>query len=322
MSKKDAQLLQEQRERRARINRMKTGIIMSIAIWMLVSFVAIVSLAIAVIHLNSRVYKMELKLESYGIVSSINSSEMNEASLVETSTDDTEDEIDETKVVTGIDSEDNMAVEGDNHNVCLTFDCTPSENTNAILDALAQYNLKATFFVSGDETGEYADIYKRIVDEGHTIGMHSYSNQFSSIYSSKDSFKSDLNQIQSYINSTTGVDCKLYRFPGGSSNEISNLSMSEFVRILNKNNIIYYDWNVSAGDTSSDYTVEDIVNNVTLGIKQYKTSVVLLHDDSNKSTTAEAIGPLVEALNNVNANIVPIDENTYVVQYIKAYSVE
>ncbi|MEE1100355.1 MAG: polysaccharide deacetylase family protein [Agathobacter sp.] len=319
MSTKDAQLLEEQRERRARINKMKTGIIMSIAIWMLVSFIAIISLAIAVIHLNSRVYKMELNLQSYNTTSSSDSTSK-ESQVSDDSSSGSN--LDYSKVVSGIDNEDNMAVEGDTHNVYLTFDCIPSENTNAILDALAASGVKATFFVSGDETGEYADVYKRIVDEGHTIAMHSYSNQFSLIYSSIDSFENDLKQIQSFISTTTGKNCKLYRFPGGSSNEISNLNMAEFVRVLNNNEITYFDWNVSAGDTSSDYTVDDIVSNVITGIEQYKNSVVLLHDDTNKSTTAEAIGPLVDALKNKNAEILPIDEDTYVVQYIKAYSVE
>ena len=319
MSTKDAQLLEEQRERRARINKMKTGIIMSIAIWRLVSFIAIISLAIAVIHLNSRVYKMELNLQSYNTTSSSDSTSK-ESQVSDDSSSGSN--LDYSKVVSGIDNEDNMAVEGDTHNVYLTFDCIPSENTNAILDALAASGVKATFFVSGDETGEYADVYKRIVDEGHTIAMHSYSNQFSLIYSSIDSFENDLKQIQSFISTTTGKNCKLYRFTGGSSNEISNLNMAEFVRVLNNNEITYFDWNVSAGDTSSDYTVDDIVSNVITGIEQYKNSVVLLHDDTNKSTTAEAIGPLVDALKNKNAEILPIDEDTYVVQYIKAYSVE
>ena len=178
MSTKDAQLLEEQRERRARINKMKTGIIMSIAIWMLVSFIAIISLAIAVIHLNSRVYKMELNLQSYNTTSSSDSTSK-ESQVSDDSSSGSN--LDYSKVVSGIDNEDNMAVEGDTHNVYLTFDCIPSENTNAILDALAASGVKATFFVSGDETGEYADVYKRIVDEGHTIAMHSYSNQFSLI---------------------------------------------------------------------------------------------------------------------------------------------
>ena len=114
----------------------------------------------------------------------------------------------------------------------------------------------------------------------------------------------------------------MHRFPGGSSNEISNVDMAEFVRVLNEKNIAYFDWNVSAGDTASNYTVSDIVENVTSGVARYKTSVVLLHDGDNKSTTVEALGPLIEALQKMDAKILPIDENTKVIQYIKADSVE
>ena len=190
------------------------------------------------------------------------------------------------------------------------------------MDVLKANNVKATFFISGDDTEECKNICKRIVDEGHTIGMHSYSNRYSTVYASEEAFENDLNQISKYIYDSTGNASKFYRFPGGSSNEISNVNMAEFVSILNQKNVTYFDWNVSAGDAANDYTVEDIVKNVTEGVSKYKTSVVLLHDNSNKSTTAEAIGPLVDALQNMQAEILPIDENTYVVQYIKAYSVE
>ena len=204
----------------------------------------------------------------------------------------------------------------------MTFDSEPGENTDLILDALAAKGIKASFFVSGDDTEENQAVYQRIVNEGHTIGMNSYCNKYSTIYSSTDAFDSDYTQIHDYIYNLTGTDSKFYRFPGGSSNEISNVNMAEFVSILNQKNVTYFDWNVSAGDAANDYTVEDIVKNVTEGVSKYKTSVVLLHDNSNKSTTAEAIGPLVDALQNMQAEILPIDENTYVVQYIKAYSVE
>lgn len=172
------------------------------------------------------------------------------------------------------------------------------------------------------QAGENAQIYQRIVNEGHTIAMHSFSNSYSDVYKSKDAFTNDLKQISDYISKTTGVTPKYYRFPGGSMNRISNVNMDELVKVLNSDKITYFDWNVSAGDTSADYTADDVVNNVISGVQNYKTSVVLLHDDSNKSTTAEAIEPLIEALNNISAEILPIDENTYVVQYIKADTVE
>lgn len=315
MSTKEAEVLEQQRQRRKRINKMKSVIIMTISIWMLVSFLAIIILTVQVIKLNSKFNKLELNNASKN-VGEISTEQQSEISNDESKTKET------SNVVTGIDIDDNMAGKDDNHNVYLTFDCELSENTEAILDVLKANNVKATFFISGDDTEECKDICKRIVDEGHTIGMHSYSNRYSTVYASEEAFENDLNQISKYIYDSTGNASKFYRFPGGSSNQISNVDMTEFVKILNKNNIIYFDWNVSAGDASGDYTVEDIVSNVTDGITKYKNSVVLLHDAPDKSTTAEAIEPLVKALQKQKANIMPIDENTYVVQYIKADSVE
>ena len=315
MSTKEAEVLEQQRQRRKRINKMKSAIIMTISIWMLVSFLAIIILTVQVIKLNSKFNKLELNNVSKN-VGGISTEQQSEIPNDESKTKEI------SNVVTGIDTDDNMADKNDNHNVYLTFDCELSENTEAILDVLKANNVKATFFISGDDTEECKNICKRIVDEGHTIGMHSYSNRYSTVYASEEAFENDLNQISKYIYDSTGNASKFYRFPGGSSNQISNVDMTEFVKILNKNNIIYFDWNVSAGDASGDYTVEDIVSNVTDGISKYKNSVVLLHDAPDKSTTAEAIEPLVKALQKQKANIMPIDENTYVVQYIKADSFE
>mgnify|MGYP004454079783 FL=1 len=315
MSTEEQDKLQQQRDRRKRINRMKTGMIMIIFVWMIVSFVAIVALTICLVKTN-------IKLNKFLDAGFEKQTSTEVTALPTEKENDAEPENAYANVITGIDTDDNIAQEGDTHYVYLTFDSEPGENTDLILDALAEKGIKATFFVDGDASGENEAVYKRIVDEGHTIGMHSYCNQYSTIYSSTDAFSADYLQIHDYIYNVTGVDSKFYRFPGGSSNEISNVNMAEFVSILNQKDVAYFDWNVSAGDASSDYTVEDIVSNVTEGVAKYKTSVVLLHDNSNKSTTAEAIGPLVDALQAMQAEILPIDENTYVVQYIKAYSVE
>ena len=313
MNTNDAEILEQQRQRRKRINRMKTGIVLTIAIWMIVSLLAIMILTVQVIKLNSKVYILEIQQTS-----KVSPSEENASNDAEVSAEPDP----YANVITGINSLENMAKDGDKHRVYLTFDCNPGENTEAILDILARYNLKATFFVVGDETGENDAIYQRIVNEGHTLGMNSYSNQYSSIYSSTQSFEEDYTKISNFIYEKTGIESKLYRFPGGSSNRISNVNMAEFVRILNQKGVVYFDWNVSAGDTAVDYTVDDVISNVTEGIMQYKTSVVLLHDDENKTVTVEALEPLINKLKKMHADILPIDENTYVVQYIKADSVE
>ena len=83
--------------------------------------------------------------------------------------------------------------------VYLTFDDGPSPYTNDILDILDDYGIKATFFVIGKEGEENQEAYRRIVREGHTIGMHSYSHKYSQIYSSKKAFAADLKKLQDYI---------------------------------------------------------------------------------------------------------------------------
>ena len=180
---------------------------------------------------------------------------------------------------------------------------------------------QATFFVTADTSGKYDDVYKRIVQDGHTIAMASYSNSYSKIYESTEAFTDDLTQISDYITNLTGIAPDIYRFPGGSMNQISNVDMVELVKILNSKHITYFDWNVNSGDTAGNCSVDDIVNNVTSGIAKYDNSVVLLHDDSNRSTTAEAIEPLVESIKAQGAEILPIDNNTYKVQYIKSDTV-
>ena len=120
--------------------------------------------------------------------------------------------------LTGI-SENAAAAE---YKVYLTFDDGPSMMTDDILDILAQYDVKATFFVVGKTKPELMPMYKRIVEEGHTIGMHSYSHRYQDIYESLPSFEADLDKIQELIYNETGVWSKFYRFPGGSSNKVSS----------------------------------------------------------------------------------------------------
>lgn len=113
------------------------------------------------------------------------------------------------------------------------------------------------------------------------------------------------------------MDCKYYRFPGGSSNQVSNSDMREFIRYLNDRGITYYDWNVSSGDaTSQAYTADELIQNVMGDVTKYKTSVVLMHDSAVKPATVEALPALIEQLQGIGAEILPIDENTATVHHV------
>ncbi len=322
MSTKDTLTLEEQRRRRNRVNRMKTGIMLAIAVWMIVSLIAIIVLSVHIVRLNHRIEELTRPVSSPGseAVTPEETQADTQADPVDSgAAADTQLNYDE--IVTGIDTPENLAVEGDTHRVYLTFNSDPGDNTMDILDVLAEYEVKATFFVTGDESEEMKAVYRRIVEEGHTLGMHSYSNQYSTIYASTDAFLADYEKISGYLEEVTGTKSLYYRFPGGSSNEISNVSMTEFAHILKEKGITWFDWNVSAGDAVSDYTVEDIVANVIDGVSAYRTSVVLLHDGTDRPTTVDALGPMIEALLAEKAQLLPIDEETDVIQYIRADSV-
>lgn len=219
---------------------------------------------------------------------------------------------------TGEEVGNNALPEGDVRKVYLTFDDGPSSNTGRILDILAEYDVKATFFVIGREEEEYQALYKRIVDEGHTLGMHSYSHKYDEIYKSVDSYAQDLSKLQEFLYETTGVWCRFCRFPGGSSNTTSGVDMHELIDYLDEQDITYFDWNISSGDATGGYIGTDaILRNCLAKLTEYNTAIILMHDAPNKNTTVEALSTLIERIQSMDDTIiVPITEDTEPIQHI------
>lgn len=202
--------------------------------------------------------------------------------------------------------------------VYLTFDDGPSDNTDQILDILKEYNVKATFFVVG-KSEKYTPLYRRIVEEGHSIGMHSYSHRYSEIYQDVESFGQDMKRLQQLIYDKTGVISNIYRFPGGSSNTVSKVDMGELIAYLGGQGITYYDWNVSSHDADNnngELTVDDIVESVTGNIQTRDNSIVLMHDANDKRLTVEALPIIIEKLQAMDhVEILPISEDTVKIQH-------
>lgn len=225
--------------------------------------------------------------------------------------------VDEYKRI-GIDDGNSSEEDPGIRKVYLTFDDGPSGNTNRILDILAEYDVKATFFVVGKEEEEYQALYKRIVEEGHTLAMHSYSHKYSEIYQSVESYSADLSKLQEFLYDTTGVWCRYCRFPGGSSNTVSRVDMHELIAYLDDQDMTYFDWNISSGDATTSYlSASDIVRNCTVNLKEYDEAIILMHDASNKNSTVEALPRLIETIQAMeDTKIVPITDDTERIHHI------
>ena len=143
MNEEEKAALEQQRQRRNRITRMKNVVIAVVAGWMVVSFLAIIILTVQVVRLNYRIDKLTIRNES-----SVETSIQEEQTELE-NTESMNLQAETTNMPADMDAEENLAKEGDEHKVYLTFDGGPDENTNEILDVLAKYNVKATFFVIG-----------------------------------------------------------------------------------------------------------------------------------------------------------------------------
>ena len=298
--------------RSQRVKRLKKMILWTIALAILIPLVFCIILSVRVFQLKRQVAALKEQIpvetpeeEDSGIY---------ETTKVEESVRETETEIEEPEPAKN-DPENDRG-----RKVYLTFDDGPSSNTDAILDILKEYDVKATFFVVGKTDERSVKAYQRIVEEGHTLAMHSYSHRYDEIYESKEAFARDLKSLQEYLYETTGVWPRIYRFPGGSSNTVSKVDMQELIEYLTDIGITYFDWNVASGDAvSRTLPAETIVNNCLSGIEKQKECVILMHDASNKETTIEALPQIIEAIQEQgDAELLPITDETVPVQHIAA----
>ena len=156
--------------------------------------------------------------------------------------------------------------------IALTFDDGPSENTKAVLDILKKYNIKATFFLIGSKVALHQEVLKRLVEEGHQVGNHTYNHSKSTGFYAVSKLNKELESTRAVVKNYTGLNMKLYRPPFG----VTTPNLAKVVSQLRLNVI---GWSVRSFDTTRQ-SAESIIQRV---LKQAKPgSVVLLHDDREK----------------------------------------
>ena len=185
----------------------------------------------------------------------------------------------------------------------LTFDDGPTRRTDEILDILSQRDIKATFFVVHHNDTGTAERLKRIVDEGHTIAMHSYIHDYAKIYDSVETFLEDMYKIFSEIKETTGHTPTIFRFPGGSINVYNATLYQEMLSEMIRRGFVPFDWNMSMEDAANPpLEISQLVANVVDGASKTKRGVLLMHDSADKFNTVEALPIAIERLKNMGFN--------------------
>ena len=172
--------------------------------------------------------------------------------------------------------------------VYLTFDDGPGPYTAKLLDVLKKYDVKATFFVTCNRS-QYRNMITRAYNEGHSIGLHSCSHDYAKVYASVDVFMNELDSVSNVVKTATGIETKLVRLPGGSSNTVSKKYkkgvVTDIVKELNAQGYVYFDWNVSSGDAGDTRSSDTVFSNVTKTLKG-NYSIVLQHDIKDFSVDA------------------------------------
>lgn len=196
--------------------------------------------------------------------------------------------------------------------VYLTFDDGPSENTKKIMDILAEYDAKATFFITGANE-ECRPYIKEAYEAGHTIGLHTYSHDYSEVYKSEKSYFDDLEKIGAVAKEQIGFVPCFIRFPGGSSNMVSAQYsqgiMTKLVEAVQEKGYQYYDWNLDSGDAAG-CGKEEIEQNATTDKMNH--IMILFHDTQTKDATVESLPYILKYYTDLGYEFCGIDRSGFV----------
>ncbi|MGM9537169.1 MAG: polysaccharide deacetylase family protein [Candidatus Onthomonas sp.] len=198
--------------------------------------------------------------------------------------------------------------------IYLTFDDGPSDSTARILDILKENNIHATFFIV-NYSADRIPLLQRMIDEGHTIGIHAYTHDYEVCYGTNDAYIDGVEKLQDKLENDIGYDAFCLRFPGGSSNTISrNYNegiMSRLAIQVENMGLEYYDWNVDSGDASGNHVPDaTLVSNTTGELIKGRSNIVLMHDAETKDTTIQALQSIINYGVQNGYHFEAIDRNT------------
>ncbi len=179
-------------------------------------------------------------------------------------------------------------INANNNEVALTFDDGPlPQSTPQILDLLKKHKAKATFFCIGSNIKDNGWLLKRIIDEGHSVGNHSFEHIPAFTYWGIKKVKQSIEKTDRLIEEITGKKTNLFRPPYGVTNNL----MAHGIQKLNKKVV---GWSIRTKDTCR--SVEEVVTLVEEKVKPG--AIILLHDSNPR--IEETLRKVLEVLEKKN----------------------
>ena len=155
--------------------------------------------------------------------------------------------------------------------IALTFDDSPTTQTNYLLRLLTDYKIKATFFVVGDKAREQPEALQQIMEQGSEIGNHSYSHK-QLLFQSKNDIASEIIKTEQVLEEN-GVQTRLFRPPYG------NIGLNTY-KVAKQAG-----YDIIMADVDPRDWKQDNYKRIENHIKEYTTngSIICLHDGINGS---------------------------------------
>lgn len=174
--------------------------------------------------------------------------------------------------------------------VYITIDDGPYlKSTPHLLEVLKEENVKVTFFDIGKQIEQFPSLLRAEYEQGHSIGNHTYSHDYNSIYKSPEAFLADIRKNDDLIYKVIGIHTKIIRAPGGTLRfDIP------YYNLLDANDYIAYDWNIDTNDSEGNFSVKQLVDNVDKQMDNKSKIILLMHDLPNKSSSINALPIIIK----------------------------
>ena len=182
--------------------------------------------------------------------------------------------------------------------VSLTFDDGPDENmTPKVLDVLNKHNIKATFFVIGQKAEKHPEIIKRMVNEGHIIGGHSWSHSYDFPMQSPETIYTEMSECEELVYNLTDKRILLFRPPFGVTNPLVS-------KAVDAKKYKCIGWSIRSLDTNENEDRVSVFKRITR--KLHNGGIILLHDRCDKAD--ELLEMLISDLIEKEYDIINLDE--------------